>query len=186
MTRLLIRLLCVAWATGGLAVAQQVSPANEYEVKTAFVYNIAKLVEWPAHAWSSTNAPVRFGFVGDEPTATFIKDAFADRYVQDRKVEAFQIKNSADVATCHVLFVHRDESRRLPKILEALKGRPVLVIGDSEESGAHGVAIHFVTVDGKVRFVVHRKEAEEHGLVISSKLIRLAVPAKNETKEGDR
>lgn len=186
MTRILIWMLCLAWVNRGLFGAEPARPANEYEIKTAFVYNIAKLVEWPSGTWSSTNAPVRFGFIGAEPTAPFIKQAFANRYVQDRPVEAVQIKRVMDAASCHVVFVGREETRRLPEIFDAVKDRPVLVIGDEAEAGTKGVAIHFVTVEERVRFVVHMKEAQKRGFVVSSKLIRLALPEDKPTKEGDK
>ncbi len=163
----------------------RLSIAHEYEVKTAFVYNMAKLVEWPADTWHSPGEPIRFGFLGEQPSRTLIKKSFTNRTAQGRPVEAYVVATVEEMRQCHVLFVHRDEYHRLPIVARAIRGRPVLLVTDTavpEPAALLPISprpkpvVHFVVVDGKVRFQINPEAAREAGLVISSKLLRLSWP----------
>jgi hypothetical protein len=59
-----------------------------------------------------------------------------------------------------------------------VRGGPVLTITDAAlQSGAKGV-VHFVIRNGRVRFELDEAAAAQNGLVLSSKLKALAVPAR--------
>ena len=70
------------------------------------------------------------------------------------------------------------------RILEALRGSPVLTVGDAKESG--GGIVTFVVKDNRVRFTVDDEAAAQNGLVISSKLLSLALNVKPRPSRGER
>ncbi len=63
---------------------------------------------------------------------------------------------------------------RLGEILSGLRGESILTVGESDAFLDKGGIINFVLEQGKVRFEINDRAAEEAGLKISSKLLRLA------------
>jgi hypothetical protein len=59
-------------------------------------------------------------------------------------------------------------------MLGAMQGSGALVVGESEDFLEQGGMINFHLQGGKVRFEVNLKAAEDEGLKVSSKLLRLA------------
>jgi hypothetical protein len=60
------------------------------------------------------------------------------------------------------------------RLLNTLRGQPVLTITDSRAGAARGM-IHFTVSGGRVRFFIDEAAAAEHGLSISSRLLALAL-----------
>jgi hypothetical protein len=59
-------LLAFLLVTGAATVASA-DEAGEYKVKTAFLYNFAKFVDWPDRAFTGPAAPMSFCVMGDDP-----------------------------------------------------------------------------------------------------------------------
>jgi hypothetical protein len=84
------------------------------------------------------------------------------------------------IGDSRILFVGRDAVRRLPEILRATAGRPVLLVGDSPGLAGQGVAINFVLKSDilgegeRLRFQIDPKAIEGRGLKVSSQLYDVA------------
>lgn len=144
---------------------------GEYEVKAAFVHNIAKFVEWPVSATES--GVVRLCILGQE--------AFADAAVNlqgkpvgSRVWEVVHASSRTELRSCQVLFIGASEAANLPHLLAGIKSNPVLTVGDSEGYAAQGVMVNFYLEQNKVRFEINLAAASRAGLKISSQLLKLA------------
>ncbi len=64
---LLIAITCLLsfMAFGGHAEGLDSSDSSEYLIKAGFIYNFAKLVEWPTTAFSQQDSPIVIGILGD-------------------------------------------------------------------------------------------------------------------------
>ena len=91
----------------------------------------------------------------------------ADRTVHGRPVVVRRLRPASRLGGLHVLFVGRGESARLPDLLAAAQGQPLLIVTESDEAPARGSMINFVVVDDKVRFDVALRAAERGKLKIS-------------------
>lgn len=168
---LLIILLSVSVSlnTEEKAYAQNQIP-TEYEVKAAFIYNFAKFVEWPSNPSQSSVAVCVFG--KDPFGSAFVP--IEDKRVGDKKIIIKRNVSFQNLEDCNILFISNSEKERLPQILEALGGLPVLTIGDTTGFALHGVMINFYMEDKTVRFEINQEAAEHAGLKISSKLLKIA------------
>jgi hypothetical protein len=105
-----------------------------------------------------------------------LESTIAGKAINGRQVQVKRYRSDRQLEFCHVLFVSRSERRRLPEILEILKGQPTLTIGDQiDRFCVQGGMIGFVMENKKVRFEMNNAAAESAGLRISSKLQRLAI-----------
>ena len=149
------------------------SPA-EYEVKAAFLFNFAKFVEWPQKVFVNNTEPIVIGIVGEDPFGDAFAAIVKEQTAQGRKIEIRNYKVDEDCGGCHLLFVPRSVGSQTRDILQRIRGRPILTVGESEDFLRHGGNINFALVDKTVRFDINAKAAEQVGLKASSKLLAIA------------
>ncbi len=160
--------LLLALAAGEAAAS---AAPSEYEVKAAFLLNFARLVEWPA-ASLAPGSPLALCVLGSSPFGGALDRVFSGKQVQGREVEIRSTEVSA--ADCHMVFVPGRAGDRGRQLLEATRGRSVLVVGESEGYAADGAAINLYESGGKIRFEVNRQAARAARLKVSAKLLGLA------------
>jgi hypothetical protein len=79
-----------------------------------------------------------------------------------------------DLVGCHVVFVGPSAHESAADLANRLKGRAVLLVGESDGFAASGGTIQFTIEDNRVHFVINPDAADRAGLKISSKLLALA------------
>lgn len=161
-------LLCAA---AGPAFAQ--SPASEYQIKAAFLYNFAKFIEWPAGAPVSDAQTFTIGILGQDPFGPDIA-VIEGKPVKGKSLRIVRGPTLDELKGCQVLFIGTTSGAEFQRILNHLKGRPVLTVGESAGFASQGGMIQLMTVENKVRFEINAEVAEKAGLKISSHLLRLA------------
>jgi hypothetical protein len=167
-----IPFLCMI--SNSIAVTAQTKSANEYQVKAAFLYNFAKFVEWPPSAFGDPKQPLDICVYGHDPFGTALEDALLGKAIGDRRVGLGRAMQFRDLAGCHVVFVSASAHESAADLANRLKGRAVLLVGESEGFAASGGAIQFTIEDNRVHFVINPDAADRAGLKISSKLLALA------------
>jgi hypothetical protein len=150
------------------------SSAAEYQVKAAFLYNIAKFVEWPSSSFLDANAPLRICVLGRDPFGEELRDIANDKTVNGRKLQVSQVADLQTARTCHIIFIASSEKAQLKQALEGLRGSDALTVGDTKGFVEQGGMINFVLENDRVRFEVNHKAAEQAGLKVSSKLLNVA------------
>jgi YfiR/HmsC-like len=156
------------------ALIAQTKTANEYRVKAAFLYNFAKFVDWPPSAFTSGKQALTICVYGRDPFGSVLDDALLGKPVGNRRVDIVRTMQFQDLVGCHVVFVGTPEREPTAELAARLKGRAVLLVGESEDFVASGGTIQFTIADNRVRFVVNPDAADRAGLKISSKLLALA------------
>lgn len=147
---------------------------QEHRVEAAFLYNFAKFVEWPGDSGTSGSAPLTFCVLGAEPFQSALEESLAGKAINGHPLVVRQISHTEDALKCQVAFVGWTEKKRLPAVLEALNGAPVLTVADSEQFATHGGMIQLIKEGNKFRFAVNIDAVARHGLRVSSKLLQLA------------
>ena len=151
--------------------AAKAAPPTEYEVKAAFIHNIAKFVEWPAAPSSSGNA--RLCLLGQNPFNGAL-DALQGKQIGRLRWEIVPANARTNLKECRVLFIAASEMGSLGSIVARVGNDPVLTMGDSEGYAEQGVVINFYMEANKVRFEINRQAAARAGLGLSSQLLKLA------------
>lgn len=168
---LLRRALFLVLLLPGVASAQ----APEYDLKAAFLFNFAKFVEWPQSAFVGERAPLTICVYGEDPFGPTLDGVVQGERVGERSLLVQRPDSLDDLGACHVLFVGRSEKDRLGEVMAQVRGKPVLTVADTDGFLRAGGVINFILEGTKVRFLIDQGAAERSGLVISSKLMRLAV-----------
>jgi hypothetical protein len=170
-------LACGAALLGPAGTRAQSPRELEYEVKAAFLYNFTKFVEWPAEAFTHERSPIVLCVVGDDPFGKSLETLVRGETVEGRSL-AIDRKTDGNFRQCHLMFVSRSERGRFSELLGGLGDSDVLTVGDAPGFLEAGGLINFTLEGGKVRFAINQAAAERSRLKISSKLMRLAVNAR--------
>ena len=170
-----------------VAVIAQTKSATEYQVKAAFLYNFAKFVDWPPNAFPNPKQTFDICVYGHDPFGSALEDALLGKSIGDRRISLGHATQFQDLAGCRVVFVSSAEREPIADLASRLKGRAVLLVGESDGFAASGGAIQFTIEDGRVHFVINPDAADRAGLKISSKLLQLAIIVRDDnTPEGNR
>ena len=184
-TRFVLILLggLLALILGRIEGEAQTPVFNENEVKATFLFYFAQFVEWPPRVFPEAQTPITIGVLGDDVFGPFLDKTVRGEVINNRTLAVQRYRHVEEVGTCHVLFISASEAGHLDQILGALKGRPILTVGDAEGFARQGVMIRFVTEKNKIRLHVNLEAAKDANLQLSSKLLRSAeIVGKN----GDR
>ncbi len=151
----------------------------EYPIKATFLVKFGEFIEWPAGAADGDYAICLLGADSLRPA---LDQAARGQSVRGHPVAVRQLKDATEASGCKVVYFGDD--RGIDAALSQLRGKPVLTVTDQRVAvgRAHGI-VHFVIQENKVRFLIDDEAAAAHSLIISSKLLSLAVSV-NRRKEG--
>jgi len=166
-----MRLLC------GVMLLLTLTPARaaptEYELKAAFIYQIARFVEWPSPPGALTSAPLRLCVLGGNPFGQTL-ETIRGKPVNERRMEVSLLDMNADTRECNLLFIAAPAERHLERIAALSRGSGMLTIGDTEGFAQRGAIVNFFLENGKIRFEINLETSRRAGLKISSQLLKLA------------
>jgi hypothetical protein len=146
----------------------------EFKVKAAFLFNFAKFTQWPAGKFAP-GQPLVIGCLSDPEFVEALEATVANKTVRSRPIVVKRVTGADDLNTIHMLFVGRTKDDKGAALLARAREMHVLTVGENEGFTTHGGMIGFVPGDGAVRFAINSREAEGAGLMLSAKLVELAV-----------
>jgi YfiR/HmsC-like len=168
-----------------LALAQTASAAEsqteEYDMKAVFLLNFSQFVSWPAGAFSSPQAPLVIGVLGEDPVGEELDDIARGKRVQGHPVTVQHYARVEDVRDCHILFIGSSQEAQIARVMAALKGRNVLTVGDYETFLRDGGVIRLVKLGDQLKMHINLDAAKSSHLDISSKLLRPAYVVTSDT-----
>lgn len=141
----------------------------EAAVKAAYLYKFAPFVTWPN---SDASGPFNLCVVGDDPFGPLLDRAVAGQTLGTRPIQVLHIDTIGPQSNCDIAYLGGSRGESVAEALRAVRGTPTLTVTD--EDAPPGI-IAFAVADGHLRFRVDQVQAQENGLVISSKLLSLAL-----------
>ena len=158
----LLALLC-------LAPAARADDLPEYRLKAAFLYNFALFTEWPLEVGTLLNVCIH----GPDPFGKDI-DELQGKAVGGRSIAVQRKAAGESLGGCQVVYVAPQAIAGLPRVLDGVRGRPVLTVADSAGAARQGVMLNMAVAQNRIAFEANLLVARAAGLNLSSKLLRLA------------
>lgn len=169
MVRRLLWRALIGWAVLGTAAAAWAQDLPEYRLKAAFLYNFAAFTEWPSDVGGSINLCI----YGTDPFGAEI-DPLNGKKVGERTLAVQRRATAESLKGCQIVFITATASGQLPRVLEVLRGQPVLTVADVPGAMHQGVMLNMAVAQGRITFEANLVAARSAGLNLSSKLLRLA------------
>lgn len=163
---------CLAIALCLLAVAAPAAPL-EYQVKASYLYNFVQFITWPSDA-NASDGKFNLCVLGAERFGNAL-DALVGERIDGREIALRRLERPAQAraARCHLLFI----AAGTPEINggDAVSEYGLLTIGETPGFLQRGGIINLVEHNGRIRFEINQQAARQAGLVISSRILSLAL-----------
>jgi len=150
------------------------SPAKEYRLKAAFLFNFAGFAEWPAATLPVGDAPMVIGVLGENPFDGFLEDTVRGEKINGHPLAVQFYHSAGEAQACQILFISASEAGHLDADLAGLKGKSILTVSDLQDFARRGGIIQMATENNKIRLKINLSSAKQSGVVLSSKLLRPA------------
>ncbi len=166
-------------ALAALATFAEVSQAKDgppvYAVKATFLYKFEPYVTWPGPASATAANTFNICVVGDDPFGRLLDQAVSSERVGGRPILVRRLGAVDRGQGCQIVYLTGSRTQSVADALRSVRGSPVLTVTDADSSANTKGIIHFVVRDNRVRFEIDDQAAAQNGLVISSKLLSLAL-----------
>jgi hypothetical protein len=142
-------------------------------LKAAFLYNLTKVTEWPADTLSP-KAPLEFCVIAAPDTADALQSLVTGHMLADHPLVVRGVTLNGVLRGCHVLYAAGLDHQGSLKLLDLVRGLPVLTITDNEEFAELGGVANFFLERDNTRFAINLGATERARLKISSRVLTLA------------
>lgn len=147
---------------------------EESQVKAAFLFHFAQLVDWPADPSNDGNRSLIICVFDDDPQRRELQRTLEGKLIGERVLHLRLLSEPQATPGCKILFLSRDEGPRQSATLRDLRDQPVLTVGETESFLSEGGMIRFRIAADRIRFDINLTAAESAHLKISSRLLLLA------------
>src|SRR5690349_18716675 len=106
---------------GGPVFAQK---ASEYQVKSAFLFNFSKFLEWPAEAMGQPADPFVIGILGSDPFGNYLDEIIAGEKIAEHPMVVRRYDSVQQVDRCHILYINLPG--KTSEAINALRGKSIL------------------------------------------------------------
>ena len=112
--------------------------------------------------------------LGQNPFGDILENIYKNKKIKDKKVKIVYVKKLQQLPECQILFISKTDSEKLQKILDDLKGKPILTISDTEGFAQAGCFINYYLNENKLRFEINQKAMQNAGFTIDYRLLRVS------------
>jgi len=163
--------LLLQHAPGG-AMAQARPTEQRSKVEAAFLRNFARYVTWPALAFANERAPWVVCIVGDH-VDDVVDKTLQGRTEHGRGFEVVRMRMSDRLTGCHMVYVAYDDSARRRAVLDEVRSKPVLTVGDAPEFLDEGGIIRLLAGE-RIEMGINLDQARASSLAIPAKMLEVA------------
>ncbi|MCQ8106011.1 YfiR family protein [Methylomonas sp. SURF-2] len=143
--------------------------AGEAAVKTAFLYNFFKFIDWPeaiAGQDAFSLCTTENDNLGDSLTILQAKT------IANKPMRIRREVNINDLKNCHLVFI--GASKHASAVIQKLRGLPVVTVGDQPDFIDQGGTISLMQSDNRLNFEINLAAANTNGVHIGAQLLKLA------------
>ena len=166
-TRMRLALLLMAFVAAP-ACAQD---PLELRVTSAFLFNFAKFVSWPA-ATVGPSDPIRICLFVHDAIGPFLAAAIEGKSVEGHLLLLHKIDRPARVHDCEIAYLGTIDAGWLPATLGAFAGTGVLTVFHGDAPQHDGVVRLFID-ERKLHIEINQAAAERARLELSSRLLNI-------------
>lgn len=169
LVRHLPRLIIFCVFGFGILVLPVRAQHDESAVRAAFVFNLTKYVEWP-HLGNE----LVIGFAGDSNTGEVLQKVVAGKTVGARTIRVVLSPSEEQLSKCDILYVAFSSPKKTRAILDKVKNKNILSVGESDSFARDGGMVGLVRNGDHIQIEVNLESVQSGGLKISSRLLNLA------------
>lgn len=145
------------------------------DIKAAMIERIIQFIDWSrAEQKLPEDNIIRIAVLGKCNMANSLKSLADKRDKNEAIFHLTEIPDIKNLGETHLLFICRDQSKKLNIVLQQIKNKDVVTIGDTPGFAEQGVMINFYKSAEFVRFEVNIEAIQKSRINLSSRFLRLA------------
>ena len=146
---------------------------DEYQIKAALLYNLAKYVDWPPDTFAQEFSPIMICIIGKSGFTDGIS-GLQNKPIKGHPVLVRQISGAGDSQGCNILAIGNQNRNLLHSVLDKTSQKGLLTVSDHDRFAQSGGVMGFYPKDNKIRFEINLAAAQKQKLKISSQVLKLA------------
>ncbi|MBF0572403.1 MAG: YfiR family protein [Desulfamplus sp.] len=153
---------------------------SKQEIQAAMIIKFTDFIEWDFKSFGNNSNDFTIAILGkNEYQGLF--EPFIDRLFYGKQLKIIHypaIENLYSaieiVGKIQILIINSSEKKQIKPLLDKLKGKPILTIGDFEGFAQNGGIINFFKkANNRIGFEINMESKELSGIKISSHLLKL-------------
>ena len=159
--------------------ANNIFALTDAQVKTAYVYNIAKFINWDKETFESEDSPLEICVVTKND---HIKDFdfLENKKVLGHPLKISYFKSSEEINSCHIIYMTGYTKTQIKKELKKIKNKNTLTIGDGYRFSEIGGMVELRLLNEKVKIHVNLEELKRGNCSISSNVLEISTIVKGD------
>ena len=151
----------------------QAAIPDEFQVRAAIIVNLVRFVTWTP-ARGNAHAPLVVGLLGYDQQGTALESYLSSHSIDGRQFQVKKIGHGDRTDDCQIIYVAPSEQRRFEEISDSLAHNGVLTVSDNRAFALSGGIVGLPVVGDRIEIQINLLQAQQSGLVISSRLLGLA------------
>lgn len=142
-------------------------------VLAVLTLNVARFSTWPEQSFSHTDNHLNICVVGSNIVQQSF-EAINKKIVNHRTIHIINATRLRNLKQCQLIYISELAKNKLIPLLDELSNQAILTVGEDEAFLFAGGMIGLEKINGKIRLTVNLPIVKQSGLIISSRLLKLA------------
>ena len=161
-------------------------PSREYKVKAALLLNFLKYASFPKGTFPTDTSPVTVLIVGKDPFGSSLRKSLASKGVGKRPLKILHAASIPLDLKAHLVFTSGLSRGDEKTLIERLKSKPCLLVGESPGFARDGGFINLYLDGSKVRFEINRDRTTTTRIKLKAEILKLARIIETQSTQGSR
>lgn len=146
---------------------------DEYMVQVVFSEKFTRFISWPDDSnVQDTSLPFTICIVGETEAVNYFNQLFVgnQKKIKNKTVKIINFNSEEEITQCNMIYIASDDSDSIHKVVEQVKGKPILTISQAGIPESESV-VFFYLKNKKILFDIDIDVAKEQQLKISHLLL---------------
>ena len=136
---------------------------SEYQVKAAYIYDFAKMSQWPITALPADSALVIGVSGADDDFIKVLRPTLSGKIIDGHTLEIRRLRSPEEVRFCNLVFFRASEPATR-NVIEHLGNSSILLVGEDNDFLSRGGMIKVAWVGGKFTYEINSEALQRAGL----------------------
>jgi hypothetical protein len=142
---------------------------DEATMKTAYLYNFTKFIQWP----DEQRTTLRLCIMGETQLSKSL-DSLTGKQVRNMQISVRSAVTLQNIPQCDLVFVPAGYRQPLERVRQMVNNYPILIVTESSETLPKGTMVALILNDDRIFFEIDLSATRQLGLQVSAKMLQLA------------
>ena len=160
----------------------ELSALSEDQVKTAYIYNIAKFIKWDKEAFKSKDTALEICIVTQDSDKKAF-DLLRNKKVLGHPINVSYLILSDEIDKCNIIYITGYNKTQIKKELKNIKHKKILTMGDAYQFSEIGGMIELRLQKEKVKIHINIEALNSANYSISYKVLEISTIVKGKKND---